>query len=137
MDPRTDSFETQMCNIRMHLATIFETDKNWKDAVLVLIASTTDSEQKYLMFIKFCLTLISLLIIAICINLYIPFRMHTIEHRFEICIRIARMYLEDNDALQAQSYINRASMLKVRFIQINFASLYNMWSITVLFKTKI
>lgn len=71
-----------------------------------------------------------------CIKLYILFRLRSVNYKFATLIRIARLYLEDNSPLQAELYINRASILQVRFIQIKNVSLY-LCSTTILFTIKV
>lgn len=41
------------------------------------------------------------------------FRQYSVEYKLETYLKIARLYLEDDDPLQAEAYINRASLLQV------------------------
>lgn len=40
------------------------------------------------------------------------FRQYTIDYKLETYLKIARLYLEDDDPVQAEAYINRASLLQ-------------------------
>ena len=44
----------------------------------------------------------------------IPFfsRQYTTDYKLETYLKIARLYLEDADSIQAEAYINRASLLQ-------------------------
>lgn len=42
-------------------------------------------------------------------------RQYTVNYKLETYIRIARLFLEDDDPIQAESFINRASHLQVCF----------------------
>eukprot|EP00102_Acyrthosiphon_pisum_P021433 XP_016658643.1 PREDICTED: COP9 signalosome complex subunit 4-like isoform X2 [Acyrthosiphon pisum] len=82
---RSELFVEQISNARLHLSTIYEKDKNWRDAVLMLVAIPLESGQK----------------------------LYSVDYKLATFIRIARLYLEDNDPLQAELYINRASILQM------------------------
>jgi len=43
----------------------------------------------------------------------ISFRQYTIDYKLETYLKIARLYLEDDDPVQAEAFINRASLLQV------------------------
>lgn len=40
------------------------------------------------------------------------FRQYTIDYKLDTYLKIARLYLEDDDPVQAEAYINRASLLQ-------------------------
>jgi COP9 signalosome complex subunit 4 len=40
------------------------------------------------------------------------FRQYSVDYKLETYLKIARLYLEDDDAVQAEAYINRASLLQ-------------------------
>ena len=40
-------------------------------------------------------------------------RQYSVDYKLETYLKIARLYLEDDDAVQAEAYINRASLLQV------------------------
>ncbi|XP_060862280.1 COP9 signalosome complex subunit 4-like [Metopolophium dirhodum] len=82
---RTLLFEDQTTYTRWFLSTIYEKDNNFKDAILMLVAIPLESDHKL-------------------------FPSH---FKLLIFMRIARLYLEDNNTLQALSYINRASSLQL------------------------
>lgn len=46
------------------------------------------------------------------------------DYKLDVYLRIARLYLEDDDAVQAEAFINRASLLQVgpKFLAIRFAT---------------
>lgn len=39
-------------------------------------------------------------------------RQYTTDYKLETYLKIARLYLEDSDSVQAEAYINRASLLQ-------------------------
>ena len=39
-------------------------------------------------------------------------RQYSLEYKLETYLKIARLYLEDDDPIQAESFINRASLLQ-------------------------
>jgi len=43
------------------------------------------------------------------------FRQYTVDYKLETYLKIARLYLEDDDPIQAEAFINRASLLQVTF----------------------
>lgn len=44
---------------------------------------------------------------------FFMFRQYSVEYKLETYLKIARLYLEDDDPVQAEAYINRASLLQV------------------------
>ncbi|KAF6129464.1 COP9 signalosome subunit 4 [Phyllostomus discolor] len=47
------------------------------------------------------------------ISLYISiYRQYNVDYKLETYLKIARLYLEDDDPVQAEAYINRASLLQ-------------------------
>lgn len=40
-------------------------------------------------------------------------RQYSVDYKLETYMKIARLYLEDDDPVQAEAYINRASLLQV------------------------
>lgn len=78
------SFEEQVATIRQHLASIYEREERWKDAASVLSHIPLETGQ----------------------------RQYTVDYKLETYLKIARLYLEDEDVPQAESFINRASMLQ-------------------------
>ncbi|CAG7717112.1 unnamed protein product [Allacma fusca] len=82
--PRVISFEEQVATIRQHLATIYESHQLWRDAAAVLTGIPLETGQKQ----------------------------YSVEYKLETYLKIARLYLEDDDAVQAEAYINRASLLQ-------------------------
>lgn len=42
----------------------------------------------------------------------LPNRQYNVDYKLETYLKIARLYLEDDDPVQAEAYINRASLLQ-------------------------
>lgn len=84
IQPRVISFEEQVASIRQHLAGIFEREESWKDAALMLVGIPLESGQKQ----------------------------YSSDYKLETYLTIARYYLEDEDPVQAEAFINRASLLQ-------------------------
>ncbi|CAF1059776.1 unnamed protein product, partial [Didymodactylos carnosus] len=81
---RAISFEDQVGLYRHFLADLYEREKNWREAGKVLSNIPLETAQKPL----------------------------TPEYKLQTYLRIARLYLEDDDSVQAETYINRASLLQ-------------------------
>ncbi|XP_015179511.1 PREDICTED: COP9 signalosome complex subunit 4 [Polistes dominula] len=84
VQPRVISFEEQVANIRQHLADIYERNQNWREAANVLVGIPLETGQKQ----------------------------YTVDYKLETYLKIARLYLEDDDPVQAEAFINRASLLQ-------------------------
>lgn len=84
VQPRVISFEEQVAGIRQHLAGIYERNHEWREAANVLVGIPLETGQKQ----------------------------YTTDYKLETYLKIARLYLEDNDSVQAEFYINRASILQ-------------------------
>ncbi|CAD7079172.1 unnamed protein product [Hermetia illucens] len=84
VQPRVISFEEQVAGIRQHLAQIYERNQNWKEAANVLVGIPLETGQKQ----------------------------YTVDYKLETYLKIARLFLEDDDPVQAEAYINRASLLQ-------------------------
>ncbi|XP_030387561.1 COP9 signalosome complex subunit 4 [Scaptodrosophila lebanonensis] len=82
--PRVISFEEQVAGIRFHLANIYERNEQWRDAAMVLVGIPLETGQKQ----------------------------YSVECKLGTYLKIARLYLEDNDPVQAELFINRASLLQ-------------------------
>ncbi|MCL4117963.1 UNVERIFIED_CONTAM: hypothetical protein GTU68_056480 [Idotea baltica] len=82
--PRVISFEEQVASIRQHLADIYEREMQWREAAEVLTGIPLETGQKQ----------------------------YTVDYKLETYLKIARLYLEDDDALQGEAFINRASILQ-------------------------
>lgn len=48
-------------------------------------------------------------------KIFVCSRQYSVDYKLETYMKIARLYLEDDDPVQAEAYINRASLLQVRF----------------------
>ena len=84
IQPRVISFEEQVASIRQHLSRIYEQEESWKEAALMLVGIPLESGQKQ----------------------------YSSDYKLETYLTIARYYLEDEDPVQAEAYINRASLLQ-------------------------
>ncbi|CAF0946957.1 unnamed protein product [Adineta ricciae] len=82
MAARAISFEDQVGQYRNFLADIYEREENWREAAKVLSVAPLESAQKPL----------------------------PPDYKLRTYLRIARLYLEDDDPVQAEVYINRASL---------------------------
>jgi len=81
---RVFSFVEQVASIRQHLAQIYERNENWREAANVLVGIPLETGQKQ----------------------------YTVDYKLETYLKIARLYLEDGDPVQAEAFINRASLLQ-------------------------
>lgn len=82
--PRVISFEEQVASIRQHLAQIYERCQDWREAANVLVGIPLETGQKQ----------------------------YTVDYKLDTYLKIARLYLENDDAVQAEAFINRASLLQ-------------------------
>ncbi|OAY50771.1 COP9 signalosome complex subunit 4 [Manihot esculenta] len=83
IQPRVVSFEEQVLIIREKLADLYESEQEWSKAAQMLSGIDLDSG------------------------------MRVIDDTFRLskCVQIARLYLEDDDAVNAEAFINKASFL--------------------------
>ncbi|KAK2988739.1 hypothetical protein RJ640_021004 [Escallonia rubra] len=83
IQPRVVSFEEQVLVIREKLAELYESEEQWSQAAKMLSGIDLDSG------------------------------MRVIDDTFRLskCVQIARLYLEDDDAVNAEAFINKASFL--------------------------
>jgi COP9 signalosome complex subunit 4 len=86
VQPRVISFEDQVGAIRQHLADIYEREQNWSQAAQVLVGIPLETGQKQ----------------------------YTVDYKLETYLKIARLYLEDEDPIQGEAYINRAAQLQTQ-----------------------
>merc|ERR1712227_26741 len=84
VQPRVISFEEQVGLIRQHLSEIYEREQNWKEAASVLVGIPLETAQKQ----------------------------YPNDYKLRTYMKIARLFLEDEDPVQAEAYINRASLLQ-------------------------
>uniref|UniRef100_A0A224YVQ7 COP9 signalosome complex subunit 4 n=1 Tax=Rhipicephalus zambeziensis TaxID=60191 RepID=A0A224YVQ7_9ACAR len=84
VQPRVVSFEEQVASIRQHLAEIYVQEQSWREAASVLVGIPLETGQKQ----------------------------YSVDYKLETYLKIARLYLEDEDPVQAEAYINRASLLQ-------------------------
>jgi len=83
IQPRAISFEDQVGMLRQHLATIYEKEENWQQAAEMLIGIPLETGQKQ----------------------------YTVQYKLETYLKVARLYLEVEDDVQSEAYINRAAQL--------------------------
>ncbi|PSS31353.1 COP9 signalosome complex subunit like [Actinidia chinensis var. chinensis] len=83
IQPRVVSFEEQVLIIREKLADLYEVEQQWSKAAQILGGIDLDSS------------------------------MRVIDDAFRLskCVKIASLYLEDDDAVNAEAFINKASFL--------------------------
>jgi len=94
--PRVISFEEQVGSIRQHLADIYEREQNWKQAAITLVGIPLETGQK-------------------------PY---TVDYKLETYLKIARLYLEDEDHIQGEAYINRSTPLQAKTKNIELQIVY-------------
>nr|CAB3496787.1 unnamed protein product [Digitaria exilis] len=83
IQPRVVSFEEQVVVIREKLAELYESEQQWSKAAQMLSGIDLDS----------------------------GIRMLDDTNKLAKCVQIARLYLEDDDAVNAEAFINKASFL--------------------------
>lgn len=69
-------------------------------------------------------------------NLFIsPIRQYNVDYKLDTYLKIARLYLEDDDPVQAEAYINRASLLQNESsneqLQIHYKVFFFSWMQTM------
>lgn len=84
VQPRVVSFEDQIVAIRQHLAATYEQEEQWREAADILSGIPLETGQKQ----------------------------YGAEFKLETYLKIARLYLEDDDPVQAEGSINRATLLQ-------------------------
>ncbi|XP_014663387.1 PREDICTED: COP9 signalosome complex subunit 4-like [Priapulus caudatus] len=84
LQPRVISFEEQVASIRQHLSIIYEKEQQWRNAATVLVGIPLETGQKQ----------------------------YSVDYKLKTYLKIARLYLEDDNPVQAEAYINRASLLQ-------------------------
>jgi len=80
------SFEDQVGAIRQHLADIYEREQSWKMAAQTLVGIPLETGQKQ----------------------------YSVDYKLETYLKISRLYLEDEDHVQGEAYINRAAQLQTQ-----------------------
>eukprot|EP01018_Ginkgo_biloba_P014861 Gb_20363 [translate_table: standard] len=83
IQPRVVSFEEQVSIIREKLAELYETEQQWSKAAQMLSGIDLDS----------------------------GIRMLDDTYKLSKCVQIARLYLEDDDAVNAETFIKKASFM--------------------------
>ena len=89
----------QVGGVRQHLADIYEREQNWGQAARVIVPqfhiATNSSLPKVLVGIP----------------LETGQKQYSVDYKLETYLKIARLYLEDEDPVQGEAYINRAAIL--------------------------
>jgi COP9 signalosome complex subunit 4 len=78
------------------LADIYERESNWKDAAQVLTGIPLETGQKQ----------------------------YSVDYKLETYLKIARLYLEDEDHVQAEAFINRAAQLQTQTKNVHLQIIY-------------
>lgn len=97
---RVISFEDQVGIIRQHLADIYEREQNWRQAAQVLVGIPLETGQKQ----------------------------YGVDYKLETYLKIARLYLEDEDPTQGEAYINRAAQLQTQTKNAHLLVIYKVSS---------
>ncbi|KAA3484608.1 COP9 signalosome complex subunit 4 [Gossypium australe] len=95
IQPRVVSFEEQVLIIREKLAELYESEQQWSKAAQMLSGIDLDSGMRSETYL-FC-----------------DMTIRVIDDTFRLskCVQIARLYLEDDDSVNAEAFINKASFL--------------------------
>lgn len=100
IQPRVVSFEEQVTTIRYKLAEICEAQEDWTEAAKILIGIPLESGH----------------------------RVVSSEEKLNVYLRVVQLYLEEEDSVSAEAYINRASQLihqtKDKITQIRYKACY-------------
>lgn len=83
IQPRAVAFEEQITQIRLDLADSYQSEEEFKDAAKILMAIPLESTH----------------------------RIVDVEFKVEIYVRISQLFLDEDESVQAETYINRASEL--------------------------
>eukprot|EP00124_Ichthyophonus_hoferi_P003499 Ihof_evm4s306 gene=Ihof_evmTU4s306 len=83
LQSRVVSFEDQVSEIRMALAHQYEEEENWAESARVLIAIPLESSHRQV----------------------------SMDTKLEIYLKISQLYLEDEENVQAEAYLNRAAAI--------------------------
>ena len=93
-----------MGTIRQHLADIYEREQDWRQAAQVLTGIPLETGQKQ----------------------------YSVDYKLETYLKIARLYMEDEDPVQAEAFINRAAQLQT---QTKNAHLQIIYKVSCLYET--
>ncbi|KAG1667115.1 COP9 signalosome complex subunit 4 [Nymphon striatum] len=108
VQPRVISFEEQVACVRQHLAEIYERECLWKEAATVLVGIPLESGQKQ----------------------------YSVNYKLKTYLKIARLYLEDDDPCQAEAFINRASILQADTTDEELQTYYKVPLVQISFQNK-
>uniref|UniRef100_A0A8C1QN33 COP9 constitutive photomorphogenic homolog subunit 4 (Arabidopsis) n=1 Tax=Cyprinus carpio TaxID=7962 RepID=A0A8C1QN33_CYPCA len=98
IQPRVISFEEQVASIRQHLATIYEKEEDWRNAAQVLVGIPLETGQKQ----------------------------YNVDYKLDTYLKIARLYLEEDDPVQAEfsflfKYLFQPLLIYLKYAQIIFS----------------
>ena len=85
------------------MADIYEREQNWRWAAEVLVGIPLETGQKQ----------------------------YTVDYKLETYLKIARLYLEDDDPTQGEAYINRAAQLQTQTKNPQLQVVYKVRSISI------
>jgi len=109
LQPRLISFEEQVSTIRQKLATVYEKEHLWKEAAIALVGIPLETGQKQ----------------------------YSTDYKLDTYLRIANLFLRDDDITQAEAYINRASILQADSKNAELSTIYkNCYACLLDFKRK-
>ena len=117
VQPRVVSFEEQIGTIRHHLSEIYEREQNWKAAAQALVSSTFD-RCTLLLTQPHCIDQVG-------IPLETGQKEYADEYKLKTYLKIARLYLEDDDPVQAEYSIQRATHLQSHSKDEELKIIYN------------
>jgi len=100
IQPRALSFEEEVTIIREALAKIYEDEESWREAAQTLMAISLDSVSRNV----------------------------SADGKVGVYLRIAQLFLEDGDAVQAETFVSRASLLTHELtdakLKLNFKAMH-------------
>ena len=115
IQPRAISFEDQVTNYRQFLSEIYEREGDFKKAANILSGIPLETSQKFVQNIFFHLRKIYLFFIS---------RQYQNDFKLKTYIKIAELFLEEGDSVQAEVNLSRAAALekdcKVAHLQVKY-----------------
>ena len=64
------------------------------------------------MYVCVCLSVSQSVCLSVTECVCLSYRQYTSDYKLETYLKVARLYLEDEDPVQAEAYINRAALLQ-------------------------
>ena len=120
--------QSKVFPVRLSLASIQQGNGDWRDAANTLIALPLDSTSRLVLYyIVWCNAIIFFCIKPVLSTRYVRFSndrssqsprsITSPEEKLDINLRIAGLLYEDDDAVAAETYINRATGLGIHSIR--------------------